>query len=109
MSSIVDAVLFAALVLTTASVVLMYRKLKRLDAYHEDYRRIFADTERAMNAARDAVNALNGEGREMVAELGRGIEEARRLITEIDARRDGAPPAPTAADDVATRPGLARR
>jgi len=101
MSSIVDVVLFAALLITTVCVVQMYRKLKRLDAYHEDYQRIFTETAAALNSARDAVRAFHDEGRDTVAQLGREIEEARRVIAEIDARR----PPPPGGERSAARPG----
>jgi len=95
MSSIVNVVLFVALLLTTASVVQMYRKLTKLDRLHTDYERILSDTAVALDAARTAVIAFHAEGRDTVAQLGRQIDEARRLIGEIDARRgtSAAPPA----------------
>lgn len=89
MSSTVDAVLLCALLVTTISVVLMYRKLKQLDKYHADYQRIFVETAAALHSAREAVRAFHDEGRETVVELAREIEEAQRLIADLDARRPG--------------------
>ena len=86
MSSIVNVVLFVALLLTTASVVQMYRKLTKLDRLHTDYERILSETATSLDAARTAVTAFHLEARDTVAELGREIEVARRLIAEIDAR-----------------------
>jgi hypothetical protein len=87
MSSLVDAVLLVALVLTSACVVVMYRKLRRLDAYHQDYQRILAQTATALEAARSAVESLQVDGRELVSALGRRIEEARAVMAEIDEKR----------------------
>jgi len=87
MSSIVDAVLLAALLATTISVVLMHRKLKRLDRYHADYQRIFGETAAALHSAREAVRSFHEEGRDTVVQLAREIEEAQRLIADLEARR----------------------
>jgi len=84
MSSIVDVVLFVALLLTTGSVVLMYRKLKQLDGLQSDYQRALKDASAALTAARDAMTGIHAEGRDTLTRLGHEIDEARRLITELD-------------------------
>jgi hypothetical protein len=84
MSSIVDAVLFVALLLTTASVVLMYRKLKQLDGLQSDYQRALKDASTALTAAREAMTGIQAEGRDTVTRLGREIDEARHVITELE-------------------------
>jgi hypothetical protein len=78
-SSLVDAVLLVALVLTTLRVGAMYRELRRLRSHHEDYRRIFAETGAALHSVERAIGDLNGEGREVLAALNERIAEARRL------------------------------
>jgi hypothetical protein len=84
MSSIVDTVLFVALLLTTGSVVLMYRKLKQLDGLQSDYQRALKDASTALTAAREAMTGIQAEGRDTLTRLGHEIEEAKRLITELD-------------------------
>lgn len=84
MSSPVEALLLVALVVTSGFVLMMYRKLKRLDAYHADYQRILAETAVALDSARDAVASLNGDGRHLALVLGSRIEEATRVMAEID-------------------------
>lgn len=90
MSSAVDLLLLAALVLTSASVIATHRRLKRLDAYHADYQRIFAETGAALAAARDAVEALNADGRTLAATLGERIDEANAVLKALEGRRDEA-------------------
>jgi hypothetical protein len=83
-SSPVDFVLLFALVLTSGSVILTWRKLKRLDAYHADYQRIFAQTAAALRAARAAVDELNTEGRQLVATLSERIDQANALLKAME-------------------------
>jgi hypothetical protein len=85
MSSLVNAILFLALVLTSICVVTMYFKLKRLDAYHAEYKRIFEQTSVALGSASEAVKSFNAEGRELLGALGVRIEEARTLLSELEA------------------------
>lgn len=100
-SYLVDAALLVALAITSVFAAAMYRRLKRLDLYHSDYKRILADTEDALQAARSAVASLNAEGRETAITLANRIEKAEALIRQFDARTS------TAAD--AIRPAPAKR
>lgn len=86
-SSAVDLLLLGALVLTSASVVVTHRKLKRLDSYSADFQRILAQTAAALTAARDAVEALNADGRNLAATLGERIDQAHALLKTLDAQR----------------------
>jgi hypothetical protein len=95
MSSLADAVLLVALVTTSGIVAIMYAKLKRLDGYHAEYKRVFDQTAHALTAAQHAVNGFGRDGRDTLVALGERIEEARSLIAELDAR--GAAQARTAA------------
>lgn len=88
MSSPVDAVLLGALLLTSFSVMLMYRKLKRLDVYHAEYRRILTETAASLDCARETVAAFNADGRDLAFLLGRRIDLARSLLAQIDGRPD---------------------
>lgn len=105
MSSLVNAALFLALVATSVCVVSMYRKLKRLDSYHAEYKRIFDQTAEALTSANEAVQMLNEDGKDVLLELGQRIEEARGMILKLDRAnnmvRVSAPhphPAPSDAD-----------
>jgi len=86
MSSLANVVLFVALVTTSVIVAVMYRKLKRLAAYHEEYKLVFDQTAGALTATQNAVAAFNQDGRETLVALGAKIEQAQTLIKEIDAR-----------------------
>jgi len=85
MSSLANIILFIALVITSAMVALMYRKLKRLDQYHQDYQRIFEKTGAALLGAQNAVANFGSEGRETLALLGARIEEAREVAKQLEA------------------------
>lgn len=84
MSSLANVILFVALVVTSAMVALMYRKLKRLDRYHADYQRIFDQTGKALAGAQTAVANFGSEGRETLALLGARIEEARETAKHLE-------------------------
>jgi hypothetical protein len=85
MSSLANLILFIALVITSAMVALMYRKLKRLDQYHAEYQRIFDKTGEALVGAQSAVASFSAEGRETLALLGTRIEEAREAAKQLEA------------------------
>lgn len=85
MSSLVNAVLFLALMLTSAIVVAMYRKLKKLDAYHAEYKLVFDQTAEALGSARDAVRSFATEGRELLEALDARIDEARAVKADLEA------------------------
>lgn len=84
MSSLANIILFIALVITSAMVALMYRKLKRLDQYHADYQRIFDKTGAALIGAQNAVETFGFEGRETLTLLGARIEEAREAAKQLE-------------------------
>jgi hypothetical protein len=85
MSSLVNLVLFLALVATSFCVLAMYRRLKRFDAYQSEYKRLFDQTSVALNSAGDAVRTFGVEGREVVEALGARIDEARSVLAELEA------------------------
>jgi hypothetical protein len=89
-SSLVDAVLLAALVLTCACVLPMYLKLKRLDRTQAEYGRAFAQSSRALASAGEAVRNFTGEGREILGALDAKIAEARAALADLEAARDAA-------------------
>ncbi len=83
-SSLANIILFVALVVTSAMVALMYRKLKRLDRYHAEYQRIFDKTGAALIGAQNAVANFGSEGRETLTLLGTRIEEAREVARQLE-------------------------
>lgn len=90
MSSLVNLVLFVALVVTSLCVLAMYRKLKRFDAYQAEYRRVFDQASLALNSAGESVRIFGTEGREVVEALGTQIEEARAVLVELKAATQAA-------------------
>ncbi len=85
MASLVDGVLLTALVATSACVVPMYLKLKRLDRAQAEYGRAVAASGHALAIAGEAVRSFAGAGREVLDALGRRIEEARATLAELEA------------------------
>lgn len=88
MASLVDGVLLTALVATSACVVPMYLKLKRLDRAQAEYGRAVAASGHALASAGEAVRSFAGEGREVLDALGQKIEEARATLAELEAARE---------------------
>ena len=82
----VDVILLIALVLTTTCVVLVYRKLKVLEAHQADYQRVLAESASALMEAHRAVALLNTDGRELLFSLSGKIEQAHEAIAEMDRR-----------------------
>lgn len=85
MSSLANTILFLALVTTSVIVVVMYRKLKRLDAYHAEYTRIFDKTGEALVNAQNVVSSFGTESKDTLEALGHRIEEAKTLIERLEA------------------------
>lgn len=83
-SSLANIILFIALVITSGMVALMYRKLKRLDQYHAEYKQIFDQTGAALLGAQNAVSSFGSEGRETLLLLGTRIEEARDVAKQLE-------------------------
>ncbi|MEP9368252.1 hypothetical protein [Xanthobacter sp. VNH20] len=88
-----DLLLLTALLATTVCVVMVHRKLKRLDVLNADYERALADTSRALTAARDALVTLDLDGKETLILLATRIDQAHALIDEMDRRDGGRQPA----------------
>ncbi|MFG1480393.1 hypothetical protein V5F53_17315 [Xanthobacter sp. V4C-4] len=82
----VDILLLAALVATTATLLVLYRRLARLDRLNTEYGRALEDAARALTAARDSFQTFSTDGREVLAELSKRIDDAQGVIAELDAR-----------------------
>lgn len=87
MTPLVDTILLVALVATSACVVPMYLKLKRLDRTQAEYGRILVESGHALSQAGEAVRSFSTEGREILEALGARIDEARRVLTDLEASR----------------------
>ncbi|MGE8129529.1 MULTISPECIES: hypothetical protein [unclassified Methylobacterium] len=88
MFSLAEALLFAALVATTACLVPMYMRLKRLDRYHAQYRDMVDWSASALVGASNAVQSFAQDGRVVLEDLGREIELAKAALAELRAERD---------------------
>ncbi|KQP55208.1 hypothetical protein ASG40_09490 [Methylobacterium sp. Leaf399] len=87
MTPLVDTVLLLALIATSACVVPMYLKLKRLDRTQAEYGRIFAQSGQALHSAGEAVRGFSTEGREILEALTVKIDEARRTLSDLEESR----------------------
>ncbi|GAA0274642.1 hypothetical protein LNAOJCKE_4151 [Methylorubrum aminovorans] len=87
MGSLVDGILLIALVATSACVVPMYLKLKRLDRTQAEYGAAVAASGVALTQAGEAVRAFKEEGREVLDALSLKIDEARAALAELEASR----------------------
>ncbi|MBD8907295.1 hypothetical protein [Methylorubrum zatmanii] len=85
MGSLVDGVLLVALVATSACVLPMYLKLKRLDRTQAEYGAAVAASGVALTQAGEAVRSFKDEGREVLEALSLKIEEARATLAELEA------------------------
>ena len=87
MGSLVDGILLLALVATSACVVPMYLKLKRLDRAQAEYGAAVAASGLALTQAGEAVRAFKDEGREVLDALSLKIEEARATLAALEGSR----------------------
>ncbi len=85
-SSVVDIILFAALLFTSVRVTKMHRELVRLRAHHGEFTAVLGKTNETVDDMVLMVREFSSDGRQMVHALGDKIDEARRTIAEIDAR-----------------------
>jgi len=111
MFSPAEALLFAALVATTACLVPMYMRLKRLDRYHAQYRDMVDWSASALVGASNAVQAFAQDGRTVLEDLSREIETAKAALAELRAERSRltAAPPPDAAGHESPRGGSLTR
>ncbi|MFN3673575.1 MAG: hypothetical protein ACK4VM_16840 [Bosea sp. (in: a-proteobacteria)] len=93
-----EAILLAALVLTSLQMLRMRRELGRMRAYHAEFQQVFGKTESALASIQATVRDLQASGREVVEELGARIDAGRGVIAQMKALGVG-PAAPGAAGD----------
>lgn len=87
-SYLIDGVLLVAVIAAGVGIALLYRQLRRLRAYHKQYQRVFAETGYAVGAIDNAVRDINAHGAQILLSLGHRIDEAHKLIGEIDERME---------------------
>lgn len=85
-SYLIDGVLLIAVVAAGVGICLLYRQLRRLRAYHKQYQRVFTETGYAVGAIDNAVRDINAHGAQILLSLGQRIDEAYKLMGEIDER-----------------------
>lgn len=85
-SYLADSALLIALVATCVCVVAMYRRLRKLDRYHDEYERTFARTSDALDATREELARFRQDGRDLAAALDTRIEAAQALLHELNRR-----------------------
>ncbi|MBB5751031.1 hypothetical protein [Prosthecomicrobium pneumaticum] len=79
-----EALLFAALVMTSVCVVLMQRRLRALAVDQGRYRAALDDSTVALLKARAAVGLVNDDSRDLLVQLCRKIEEAEAVLWRLD-------------------------
>ncbi|WP_068316808.1 hypothetical protein [Polycladidibacter hongkongensis] len=82
-SYLIDGVLFLALMITTWRVTVMYRKLKDLAAYQQEYTRAFEQSSEAMDAVGLSLQEIRVRGEEILKALGERIDDAREATVDI--------------------------
>jgi hypothetical protein len=87
---LVDLILVIALLFTSIRVTQMRRQLLRLRAEQGDFALVLGKTTEAVDDMALMMREFSDDGKQLVAALGDKIEEARRTIGDIDARREAA-------------------
>ncbi|MES2029356.1 MAG: hypothetical protein V4477_09290 [Pseudomonadota bacterium] len=92
-SSLVDIILFAALLFTSIRVTKMHRELVKLRAHQGEFTTVVVKTNETVDDMVLMVREFSSDGRQMVQALGDKIDEARKAIAEIDTRTAAQNPA----------------
>ncbi len=82
--SLVDAALLVALLTTTVSVVLVYRRLRKMNRMLVEYQAATESTARALDGAVKAVACLNTETRALINALIARAAEANCILEDLD-------------------------
>ncbi|HWT30895.1 MAG TPA: hypothetical protein VN240_07700 [Propylenella sp.] len=85
-SFFIDAVLLAALILTSIRVGRMYRELRRLRRLQDEYRSVLDQTGSMLTCVQDTVREIKEQGGELLYSLGTRLDEARIVLAELDDR-----------------------
>lgn len=87
---LVEVALVLALLATCGYALVLRREFRRFKTYNTDYARLLAETGRAMEGVERAVDGVQREGADVLAALGRRIEEARAIAERLESARAGA-------------------
>jgi hypothetical protein len=87
-SSLVDLILFAALLFTSIRVTKMHRELVRLRTDQGDFASVLGKTTDTVDDMVLLVREFSADGKQLVNVLGDKIEEARKAITDIESHVD---------------------
>ena len=87
-SYLIDGALLVAVIAAGIGIFMLNRQVRRMRNYHKQYERIFEETGYAVNTIDNAVRDINAHGSRILLSLGERIDEAERLIDEIDERMD---------------------
>ena len=87
MFSLVEGALFVALVLTTACLLPMYLRLKRLDRYQAQFEAMIASSSHTLTEAGNAVRGFAVDGRSILECLSREIDLADAALRRLKAER----------------------
>lgn len=85
--SLVDLALFVALLATTASVLLVYRRLRAMNRMLAEYQAASEATARALDGAAQAVALLNTETRTLIDALIARSSEANGILEDLGRER----------------------
>lgn len=88
-SYLIDGVLLVAVIAAGVGMVIVYRQLRCLRLHHQQYQRVFAETGYAVGAIDMAIRDINAHGAQILLSLGQRIDEAHKLMDEIDERMNG--------------------
>ncbi|MBB3935582.1 hypothetical protein [Aureimonas phyllosphaerae] len=83
-SWLIDAVLVAALLVTSWRTGLMYKELKRLRSEETGFRQALEDADASINRAANAVVLLKSEGVRTLRALEERAAEAQELVERLD-------------------------
>ena len=86
-SYLVESVLFVALLVTSLSVLQMYREIRRLRNDQTGFLATVAETSRMFEVLEGTLRDVRRDGLQVAVRLEAGIEEGRSLIEQLDAFR----------------------
>ena len=87
-SYFIDGIVLMGVAATGLWVWRTNRELKALRHYHAEYQRIFAETGDAIATIDMSIREIHANGAQIVLALGDRIDEANRVIFEVDERMD---------------------
>nr|WP_321454759.1 hypothetical protein [uncultured Cohaesibacter sp.] len=83
-SYLADGILMIALIVTSVWVMKMNQRLQKLRDNHYEFRRIMEQTNLALEGIEVSIDEINVRGQQVLNALGKRIDEARDIVTDID-------------------------